>query len=221
MSDDPLAVKQEFQPETKAKYFGPHADSRAAAALKKAYPETYARMRKEALGPTKRDDLRELLASKQPKPLTAEELAARAEFSPAQVDRLLVAESAGSQDNLFTMKKSDPAKYERFRSAAISYGKNLPDRTPRPPVTKPPAPEKFDTPIPQNLAEAFHYAPGRSTTKSGLERMTTAFAEIQAKKAVAEQAARDAAALAAAGLRRTEDGKFERIVSDSLTENAD
>jgi hypothetical protein len=220
MSDDPLETRNEFTPETKAKYFGPRSNSRDAAALKKAYPETYARMRREALGNTRRDDLREFLASKQPKPITQEELAARNEFSEAEVNRLLIAESDGSQDNLSKMAK-DHAKYDRFIKAALSYGKNVPDRKPRPAEVKPAQPEKFDTPIPENLRVAFNYKNGEMTTRSGLERMTLAFAEIEAKKAVAEQAARDAEALKASGLRRTADGKFERIVVDPGTENAE
>ena len=72
MSDDPLAVKSQFTPETKAKFFGPRADAMAVSELKKRHPDVYAKMRREALGNTRRDDLREFLASKQPKPITQE-----------------------------------------------------------------------------------------------------------------------------------------------------
>ena len=76
----------------------------------------------------------------------------------------------------------DHAKYDRFMKAALSYGKNVPDRKPRPAEVKPTQPEKFDTPIPENLRLAFELKKGEFAAKTELERMTAAFAEIEAKK---------------------------------------
>jgi len=210
MSADPLEKQEKYPREVLEKYFGPHANGKDAQELFQKFPDEYHSMRREYLGPTKSDDLKELLASKQPPELTGEDLAARAKFSLADVKRFLVAESTGRKaDNIMALSAEDR---ETLRRAALTYGLPLPQRTP--PATQPPAPvipEKPTEPIPEKYRVKFNYPVGAKATPSGLLKMAEAFARIEAAEAAAAKEAADQEMLAKAGLRRTPDGKFERI----------
>jgi hypothetical protein len=211
MSVDPLEKPSKYSPETLQKYFGPTANGRDAQELYQKFPDTYRDMRREYLGPTRADDLRELLASKQPKEITDEDLAARARFSLADCKRFYVSESTGRKVDAITSLSAEDQIV--LRRAALSYGIPLAVRPKPVQAAKPAPPEAADQVIPQKFCDKFGYDFGTKTTRTAIAKMEAAYLNSEVEKQVAEKQAMDTAQLKAHGLQRNSDGTFSPIAN--------
>ncbi len=143
MSYDPFK-KAEHTKNQCEQFFGPKSTGKAAQTLHKENPELYRAVRQSAekhglLGKasyTTPEAVAALPMSKGARTFSVREIELRQKYSEAEIKELYRAPSVGSLNNLGEIRKTDPAKYQEIREAAVSYGLIDPLPAPAPKQTR-------------------------------------------------------------------------------------